>query len=512
MNLRPYQTTALLELASKKGNTLLVLPTGAGKTVVFTRAAIDHSGYVCVIAHRQELVSQIALSFARTATRHRIISPDCVIRECLHDQIQAVGTHFYDPGSTLTVASVDSLLARSGRLGNWPGLVSLWILDEAHHALPDNKWGRALAMFPNAAGLGVTATPLRADGKALSGVFNELIVGPSVGELIRDGYLSSYRIIAPPFDAGQLVAGQHEFTQKSVEASKITGDVVSCYLRHAVGRSALVFCTSVSHSTDLCDRFNSIGVPAAALDAKTPGHVRSAVINRFRGREILVLLNVDLFAEGMDVPDLDAVIMARPTMSLGLYRQQFGRALRVSPGKSSALIIDHVGNVLRHGLPDMPIPWSLDGGRPSSRILSPLRACAECCGVYERLHRVCPFCGYYPEPESRSMPEHVDGDLLELDPAVLKSLIYIAKPLPRNLSPKARAGALKRRRLKLEAQAELRNAINDWAARIDMSDSMKYRLFFHTFGIDVLSAQLLSQRQCLELTDRCRLHNPDNLH
>ena len=502
MNLRCYQLIALRDLEKKSGTKLLVLPTGAGKTVLFTEAAKTHSGLVCVIAHRQELVSQIALSFARSGVMHTIISPENVIRDCLADQSTELGRHFYDMSSNITVASVDSLLARKDKLGTWPELVSLWILDEAHHALPENKWGKAIALFKNAEGLGVTATPLRADGKALSGIFEHLIVGASTRELIDQEYLSKYKILAPPFNSERLVRGQNDFTQKSIESSKITGDVVSKYLHHAVGRSALIFCVSVVHSLDLADRFNSLGIPAAALSAKSPGHIRSKVLSDFRARKITVLLNVDLFGEGMDVPALDVVMMARPTMSLALYRQQFGRALRISPGKNEALIIDLVGNVVRHGLPDMPIPWTLDGKRPSENIISPLRACPECFGVYDRLNKVCPFCGYYQEPESRSLPEHVDGDLTEMDLEAMRKLIYVPKPLPRNLSPVARAGALKKQKLKLQAQAALRQSINDWAEAIDMSDSKKYRLFYRVFGIDVLSAQSLPTKECLLLTER----------
>ena len=151
-------------------------------------------------------------------------------------------------------------------------------------------------------------------------------------------------------------------------------------------------------------------------------------MNRFRNREILQLVNVDLLGEGVDVPAIEVVSMARPTQSYGLYSQQFGRALRPMEGKTHAIIIDDVNNVLRHGLPDAPRTWSLDRREKRSRgaidDAIPLRTCLNgaCLAVYPRTNRTCPNCGFFSPPTIRSAPEFVDGDLLELDPEALARL------------------------------------------------------------------------------------------
>ena len=207
-HLRPYQAKAKQYIydAWDQGfvNVLAVLPTGAGKTVLFSDIIHDHRGASCAIAHRQELVSQISLALARDKVRHRIIGPKSVVKLCVNLHMLELGASYYDPSSTCAVAGVDTLVRRGDELNGWLESVTLCVQDEAHHVLESNKWGTAFKMFPNAKGLGVTATPLRADGKGLGrhvdGLFDTMVEGPGMRDLIEMGFLTEYRVFAPPSD------------------------------------------------------------------------------------------------------------------------------------------------------------------------------------------------------------------------------------------------------------------------------------------------------------------------
>ena len=497
MQLRPYQTTVVEKLYKSHevyDRVLLTLPTGSGKSVIAANITHNYPGYTCVIAHRREIVDQLADALD---TPHQILAPG-------HDW----------NAPRVTVASVDTLLARRGRLGVWPDMVGLWLIDEAHHMQPGNRWGKAADMFRFARGVGLTATPRRLDGRALP--FGELITGASTAELMSAGWLCGYRAFAPATVAGveSLPVGssgeyQQDPMRRVLERSTIVGDVVAEYLRIAPGCLGLTFAVDTAAAEGIAAAYRVAGVPAAVVTAATPSSDRRRVVEQFRRRELLQLVNVDLFAEGVDVPALAVVSMARPTMSLALYLQQFGRVLRPMPGKKHGIVIDHVGNVLRHGLPDTPRTWSLEGVRSRSSATTTLRACASCTAVYERLRRDCPFCGYHPEPSSRSSIHAVDGDLLELTPAALASLRVRDLPEPRHLSPRAAAGYRKRVRERSQARTVLVNTINAWRASVDVSDSVAYRMFYQLFGVDVLTAQHGTGRELELLSARIRTATTD---
>ena len=251
------------------------------------------------------------------------------------------------------------------------------------------------------------------------------------------------------------------------------------------------------------------------------------------------LVNVDLFGEGFDLPAIEVVSFARPTESFALFSQQFGRALRLMLSKEAAAvhahltdeqrraaiaasekpvayIIDHVNNVLRHGLPDARREWSLDRRERRSNGKSdaiPMRVCVnpECIQPYERIYKCCPYCGHYPPPPSRSAPEFVDGDLLELDAETLAALRgEIARidgdpVIPYGAAPEV-VGAVKRRHWeRREAQVALRNVIAWWAGletAQGRGESESYRRFYHKFGVDVANAQTLNAREAAELAER----------
>jgi len=546
--LRPYQQDIRDDIESRwlgVANVLAVLPTGAGKTVLFSSILADETGASCAIAHRQELVSQISLALARNGVRHRIIGQDPVIRMIVRLHMEEVGANYVVPNAKCAVASVNTLTGKkfAESLKPWLPTVKLWVQDEAHHVLRDNQWGRAAAMFPNARGLGVTATPLRADGNGLGrhadGLFDTMVIGPSMRDLITMGFLTEYRIFAPPstFQRDQVAVSQTtgdfnlDQMRKAVASSslvvhdekQIVGDIVQHYQRIAPGKLGVTFVPDIATAETVAEQFNAAGVPAMAVSSKTPDDERCKILRRFKSRELLQLVNCDLFGEGFDLPAIEVVSMGRPTESYGLYVQQFGRALRLLDGKDRAIIIDHVGNVMRHGLPDAPREWSLDcrerrsSGKSDAQTI---RACLnpECGAVYERFRDACPYCGTpVPPPAERSRPEFVDGDLFELDPAILEQMRGAVARV--DMTPEAyreqlaRQGVpqigimanVKRHIERQETIGTLREAMAVWAGyerAAGLSDREIFRKFYIEHGHDWMTAQTLKRDEALGLAER----------
>ena len=209
----------------------------------------------------------------------------------------------------------------------------------------------------------MTATPVRLNGGGLGEINDKLLIGPSAKWLIKNKRLSPYDYYAPEVaDLSSLRTSRGEYEAGAVEAllskPKIYGDVVKYYKRLANGEKAICYCATVSHSQNMARTFCENGISACHIDAKTPAKERESIINRFRSGDIKILCNVDLISEGFDVPDCTASILLRPTKSLTLFIQQSMRCMRYQPDKR-AVIIDHVGNVHRHGLPDAERSWTL---------------------------------------------------------------------------------------------------------------------------------------------------------
>jgi superfamily II DNA or RNA helicase len=516
-----------------------VLPTGGGKTVVFSRLIAEHDGPAVAMAHRKELIAQISLSLAAEGVMHRIIAPRVTVRAICAANAAAHGQPFISPTADKGVASVDALKSMCSQ---WARRVSLVVQDEAHHVLTENKWGKACAMFPNASIVGVTATPERTDGRGLGahsdGVFTCLAIGPTMRELIEHGHLCDYRLYAPEsarldlesvevspttgdFKRGQLAS--------HMKHAQITGDVVRHYKELAAGKLGITFVSDVEQAETMAEAYREAGVPAAALSAKTPAAERTEMIKRFARREIVQLVNVDLFGEGFDLASaagmdvcVEVVSMARPTQSFVVFAQQFGRALRLGPGKEFAIIIDHVGNTIRHlGPPDTPRAISLEArarkARGQADDVPKVRVCRACTGVYPREMAACPACGHVWEPAGRGTPAEVDGDLVLLDPAALAQLREKAAQAMRSdadarsqyqsigLPAPAVAANVKRQRETREAQEVLRERIaelaGEWRAA-GASDSEIYRRFYLAYGIDVLGACALKARPAAELLEK----------
>ncbi len=402
MNLRPYQSegAALISSALARGQRpLYVCPTGGGKTETFLHITTTTSRRVLIAVHRNELVDQVSARLG----------------DYPHGIVQSGRAP--NPHARVQVASIQTLVNRLAQYS--PELI---IFDEAHHAV-SNTWLRVLAAYPNAALMGVTATPCRTDGSGLRQAgFDTLILAPSVAELTAQGYLTPAQVYVPK--GGISTEGARtrfgDFVKADIQKivkPAIVGDAIEYYRNLADRQPAIAFCISVQHAEDTAAAFRAAGYIAQCIDGSKSTPERRQLINGLRTGAIHVLTSCDLVSEGVDIPVVACGIFLRPTQSLGLWRQQVGRVLRVSPGKTHAVCLDHVGNTLRHGLPDADIDWTLDG-RPVCRAERdpddlPARVCLQCYRTHEP-RPVCPFCGFVYPARPREI-QQVSGELALLD-------------------------------------------------------------------------------------------------
>jgi superfamily II DNA or RNA helicase len=405
MHLRPYQQRAIDDLrdAYRSGARapLLVLPTGGGKTIVFSTIAASAAAKgnrVLILVHRRELIHQASSKLQWIGLQHGII---------------AAGVPATD--APVQIASVQTLARRLARMDWQPGLI---IIDEAHHATA-GQWARVLDHWPDAYRLGVTATPCRLSGEGLRSAFDAMVLGPSVADLINAGFLSPARIYAPPVVADlngiRTRAGDYANDQAAAAMDRptVTGDAIAHYQRLAAGQQAIAFCCNVAHAVSVCDAFKTAGIGAALLLGDTQD--RDAVVAQYAAGVIRVLVTVDVVSEGFDVPAASCAVLLRPTQSLGLYLQQVGRVLRPAPGKDAAIILDHVGNVPRHGFPDDPREWSLAEGavKRSGTAAPSVRTCPECYAAFKPAP-ICPVCGAQCQPIKSRVIRQIAGELQEL--------------------------------------------------------------------------------------------------
>jgi len=525
-----------------------VLPTGAGKTVLMGDTARNHGGYGCAIAHRSELNMQLSIALAKEGVRHDIIAPKQVIKGIVTAHMEEVGRSYYDTRSNWKVASVDTILRRE-LPRSWTERVDMVFQDEGHHVLRENKWGRAFSIFPNARGMFPTAFPERTDGKGLgshsAGLVDALIEGPRLRWMIDNGFLTGYRVImAQPSDFDMTdvdispITGEynHDQTVRKVKANtRIIGDAVKTYKEHAMGKIGIAFCVDVEEATKMANAFSAAGIPAKIVSADTPDIERRATMRELAERKILMVMNVDLFGEGVDVPALELVIMARPTASGCLFTQQWGRSLRLmiskilhgawdtfsvpqrlkhiaESAKPYAIVIDMVGNTITHyGPPDWrDTPWSLEGRSNKNPDRIPGRACDNkaCMEYYERIYPACPFCGKEPDPPAdRSRPEYVDGDLHLYTEEMLKKLFGEVQRLdgfcaiPRDVGPEVVAAVRRRHEERQHTQHELRQTMS-LVLPPNINERVNNRKFFLTYGVDTLAAKALNAAEAKKLRDK----------
>lgn len=538
-----------------------VCATGSGKTKMMAFVARNYTGGLgAAIAHRSQLVAQISLALAIEDVQHNIIAPKPVIKTIVNEHLEETGRSFFNPNARWSVASVATLKSRAETLSGWFPRVGCAMMDEGHHILRDNQWGSVVERLPNAYWMTPTATPDRADGKGLGrdhdGLVDVMVEGPPMRWLIDNGYLTDYRyrgVLPSDLDLSEVSIGSDgDFNKDQVAAAvkrsnKIVGDVVDTYRTNTPGMLGICFAVDIEHGQKITDEFNSKGVPAALMTGDMSEEERRPIMRKYKNREILVLVNVDLFGEGFDLPAIEVVMFARPTASYSLYAQQWGRALRLmisrmlmgawdtyhplqrlqhikESAKPIAYIHDHVGNLLQfNGPPDKPRVWTL--ARRNKRASKandgiPMRLCVGndlqvgCQQPYERSELQCPYCGLAPNPpKERSKPEHVDGDLTLYTPEMLREMFGVdtveAAEQATNMMtwqvkvPYGADGAIAGRRQrefneKVRAQSKLRETM-----KFVMPDTRDARVndrrFFHLFGIDTVAAKLLGSTEAEEL-------------
>lgn len=406
IQLRPYQQRAIDEARTAYGQgkraVLFQLPTGGGKTVTAStvvHGAAQKRNAVWWLTHRRELAKQASDTFHSLGIPHGLVQSG----------------NISDPRALIQVASIQTIARRIGKVPD-PALI---VFDEAHH-IGAASWDNLFHAFPAAKILGLTATPWRLDGQGLGRWFDHMIEGPTTRQLIDEGSLCEFRLFAPsrPDLAGVGTVGgdyQRGALAKAMDRPTIVGDAISHYRRLCAGKRAVVFAAGVENSRHIVAQFMAAGVSAEHVDGSMDTSARDAAVERFRRGETLVLSNADLFGEGFDVPAIEAVILLRPTKSLSLYLQQVGRALRPMVGKCEAIILDHAGNSLQHGLPDDVREWSLEDREKRSKreaLESPVKQCGECFFVYRPAPR-CPQCGHTPPVVVREI-EQVEGTLEEV--------------------------------------------------------------------------------------------------
>lgn len=350
--LRDYQRKGKQDVyaafRSGKQSVLFVLPTGGGKTVFFSSVSDDASAKghrIIILVHRKELVFQTVRALQHYGIHAEVIMPG----------------YRYMPTAQIQVAMVQTITRRDK-----PKNVGLIITDEAHHSKAAS-YTNVYAEYPNARHLGVSATPCRADGKGLSDIFQEMVLGPTVKELIAQGHLVQPRVWANPlkFDLSKLKTSRGDYNEAELFAlmnqNALVGNLVKTWKAKAEGRKTVCFAVNVHHSQHIVQSYLDAGVRAAHLDGSTPDNVRDRLLRDFAAGHIDVLSNVNVISEGFDVPAIECVQMARPTQSLAMYLQQGGRGLRPLPGKTEALILDHAENTFKHGFLEQERDWSLQG-------------------------------------------------------------------------------------------------------------------------------------------------------
>lgn len=362
-NLREHQIEAkgkIFDAWDKYDSVMLQMPTGTGKTYLFTSIVNDllaaykeahRDIHILVVAHRMELLDQISATLSRFGIAHGFIQ----------------GAREQHLWKRVQVASIMSLLTERNYYNTLRLKFDYIIVDEAHHSLADT-YIKLFELFPEAKKLGVTATPWRLNHESFLSLYQTLIVSPQISWFISNNLLADfdYVSIKPDSDIQRLVdrsevADTGDFVNADLDNTfnnqRIRSKVYESYKRFADGRKGIIYAINKLHASKIAELYCSHGINAVAIDCDTPKDERQELISRFKTGEITVLVNVEIFTEGFDCPDVSFIQLARPTKSLALYLQQVGRGLRMVEGKEKTIIIDNVGLYNYFGLPDANRKW-----------------------------------------------------------------------------------------------------------------------------------------------------------
>lgn len=360
--LRPYQSRLKNEIYAKwdnVDNVMLQMPTGTGKTIVFTsivrdiqRWCNDHSvsSKILIIAHRKELIEQASNKLGNLP--HGIIQ----------------GKNTMNLTMPIQVASIQTFLSRRNYEIMRKIRFDFIIIDEAHHSMAPG-YQKLWDMYPFSKKLGVSATPWRMNHSGFTSLYNELVLTHNVEWFVNNGYLSNYDYISirrnseiqhEINDINRFgIDGDYLLSELSniCDKDKIRAELYKSYKQYALGKKGIIYAIDRRHALNISELFASKGVRVAMIDGTTPAAERTSLISDFRAGIIEVIVNVNIFSEGFDCPDIEFVQLARPTKSLSLYLQQVGRVLRISPNKKSSIILDNVGLYNRFGTPMANRHW-----------------------------------------------------------------------------------------------------------------------------------------------------------
>lgn len=416
--LRPYQNETIKKVyeSMKQGNRRIIIqqPPRTGKTVIFAeiaRRATLKNNHVLFLVHRKEILDQTIKTFKKQNVDFNLT----------------------------TLGMVQTMTRHVPEIPK-PQLI---IVDEAHHALAES-YQRIMEAFPKAYKLLFTATPYRLNGAGFTDIADDLITGKPVSWLIDHHFLAPVDYYAPSqIDASKLRTKRTgDYSEASIREAikpKIYGNAVKHYLKLAAGKQAIAYTYNVDSAINLAQAFNSQGITARAVAGSTPKEERRKIIEDYRAGKIKIVTNAELFTEGLDLPNVDCVIMLRPTQSLSLYLQFAMRSMNPREGKT-ATIIDHVGNVERFGLPTDDREWTLEGrekGKTSSSgaTIKSVTVCQTCFASFYRTGGTCPYCGAALGEEKKL--EVVDNAELK---KVTRSRLAIVKQLEQSATTQNIAG------------------------------------------------------------------------
>lgn len=439
---------------------LLVSPTGSGKTVTAAHMCyrtIQRKKTVLVLLHRIELLRQTQAKLQAFGLRTGLISPK----------------YTPDYGAPVQVAMVQTMVKRLGKYPNF----DLIMIDECHHA-PASTYGNVLDNYPRAYHLGLTATPIRSDGKGLGkghgGIFDTMVLGPSTRELMDMGFLVEPEIYIPPteLDMRGVKRSMGDFNKKEtaarVDKRGITGNALDHYRQLSWQDPAVVFCVNVNHAKHVAQEARDMGLKAYAVDGGMEDRDRNRILSGLGDGSVHMVTSCDVISEGTDIPAIACGISLRPTHSTGLHIQQIGRCLRPSPGKSKAIWLDHVGNCAQiingdmtvvHGFPDDEREWSLEGlakAKRETEKVERITLCVSCYLAFKPTLQECPHCGAPRKMKPRPEIKVSEGELVKLDKSA-----KLAAQKKRNAQT-GQARTLE----ELEALAKARGYKKGWAKHI----------------------------------------------
>jgi superfamily II DNA or RNA helicase len=408
--------------------------------------AVAKGKSVLFLAHRTELLTQASDKLTAFGISHGLIKAG------------RIG----DMRHKVQVASVQTLVRRLDKLSFVPDLVCI---DECHLA-EAKSYKDILNKYPKAYTIGLSATPGRLDGRGLGkpkGNFDCIIPGPSMTDLIERGFLVPLRYFsaANPIDTSGIhsSAGDYNIGELSalVDKPSITGDVLDHWKRIASDRKTLIFCISIEHADHVAEQFRNSGISALSVNGQWDSNLRAMALADFERGTVQVLVNCQLYVEGIDIPSIGCIADLAPTQSLTRYLQRAGRGMRPHPAKENCIYLDHANNVSRFGFPTEPREWSLEGAesrKKSAERATSIRVCPKCFAASPARALVCVECGIPFEVKPRQELTEKDGELVEL------TAEQIAKKRERRDQGRSRTLA------ELEAFARIKGYAAGWAKHV----------------------------------------------